>query len=129
MDGVASVRASAYLLPNGNLIEPEITAPLPRKKLVAEYDPKWREESFSWTEFEAALATDPLQITDASFVSKDSEVTLRIAGCLNGEKFNDIYCDVFVRGRSLLVARSDGKDFNLDAFIDLGQDYWDSFGT
>lgn len=129
INGVSAVRATAHLLPNGNLIYPEITSLLERKKLVAEYVPKWREESFSWKEFEEALATDPLQISDAGFVSKNNETTLRFSGYLNGEKFYDVYCDVFVRGSSLSVSRSDGKDFNVDAFIELGQDYWDRFGT
>jgi hypothetical protein len=120
------VRAGTHHLPSGKFIGPENISPEQRENLSAEYYLKWREESFSWTEFEAALATDPLQITDAGFVSKDNQATLRFSGYLNGEKFNDIYCDVFVGGRSLSVSRSDGKDFSVDDLVDLGEEYWRS---
>jgi hypothetical protein len=127
MDGVTSVRATVNIHPAEKLIVPENTSREQHGKLIAEYHSKWREESFSWAEFETALATDPLRILNAGFVSKNNEATLRLGGILNGEKFNNIYCEVFMRGRSLSVSRSDGKDFNLDAFIDLGRDYWKNF--
>jgi hypothetical protein len=91
---------------------------------------KWRVETVGWTEFESALRTDPLQIGDASFVSRSDVTTLRIGGFLDGEKFYDfIYFHVFLRGKNLTASRSDGKDFSIEAFIDLGKKYWDDFGN
>ena len=98
-------------------------------QLVKDYLAKWREETVGWTEFESALRTDPLQIGDASFVSRNDVTTLRIGGFLDGEKFDDIYFDVFLRGKNLTASRSDGKDFSIEAFIDLGKKYWDDFGN
>ena len=47
---------------------------------------------------------------------------------LNGEKFDDIYIDVFLRGNRLWALRGDGQDCSLQGFIDLGMKYWKDFG-
>ncbi len=125
VEAATSVRAIGHFRSIDKYEEPRDISPEERTQLTKEYWTKWREESLSWSEFESALATDPLQITDAAFVSSDCEKTLKLGGFLNGEKFDDIYFDVFVRGRGIDASRSDGNDFNLDAFIELGRNYWD----
>jgi hypothetical protein len=97
--------------------------------LLKDYLAKGRAETVGWTEFESALRTDPLQLGDASIDSRNDVTTLRIGGFLDGEKFDDIYFDVFLRGKNLTASRSDGKDFSIEAFIDLGKKYWDDFGN
>lgn len=126
---VTSVRAIGHFRPIDKYEEPLNISVGERAQLTKEYYAKWREESLGWSEFESALATDPLGITDAAFVSNNDETTLRLGGFLDGEKFDDIFFDVFIRGRRISATRSDGRDFSLDAFIKLGTDYWNHFGN
>jgi len=128
IDGVDSVRAVGHFLPLEKYEESMEASQEEQQRLKAEYYTKWREESLNWLDFEAALVTDPLQIRDASLVSNVGETTVRLGGFLDGEKFDDIYTDVFVRGKELSVSRSDGVDFSFDAFLELGRQYWDSIG-
>ena len=128
LDDVSSVRAIGNFRWVGKFEKPENISREEEVKLVKEYWAKWREESLSWSEFESALVTDPLQITDASYVTDDVTTTLRLGGFLDGEKFDDIYFYVFLRGKTLTASRSDGEDFSLQSFIDLGIKYWDAFG-
>ncbi len=129
LEEVTSVRALGNFRWVGKFEKPENISREEEVKLVKEYWAKWRAESVSWAEFETSLATDPLQIRDASYVSKNDETTLRLGGFLDGEKFDDIYFDVFLRGKTLTASRSDGADFSLEQFIDLGKEYWNSFGN
>ena len=126
---VTSVRAIGHFRWVGEFKEPENASREEREALIKEYWAKWREESLSWSEFEATLATDPFQISDASYVSMNNETTLRLGGFLDGEKFDDIYFDIFLRGKKLSAARSDGKNFSFNEFIKLGKAYWESFGN
>ena len=128
LDEVTSVRAIAHFRWPGNFEEPANISREELELLVKDYQDKWREESLSWHEFESALATDPLQIVDAGFVSSNDLTTLRLGGFLNGEKFDDIYIDVFLRGNRLWALRGDGQDCSLQGFIDLGMKYWKDFG-
>jgi hypothetical protein len=126
---VESVRAIGHFRWVGEFEEPQNVSPEERQRLIEEYWTKWREESVSWSEFESSLKTDPLKITDASCVTNDTTITLRLGGFLDGEKFDDIYFDVFLRGKTLSAVRSDGKEFSLEQLINLGKEYWNSFGN
>lgn len=128
LDEVTSVRAIGNFRWPGKFEDPPNISREERGQLIKEYQAKWRQESLSWSEFESALATDPLQLGDAGYISKDNVTTLRLGGFLDGEKFDDIYFEVFLRGNHLSASRRDGRDFSLEAFIDLGRKYWDDFG-
>jgi hypothetical protein len=128
IDGVNSVRAVGHFLPLDKSAESTDLNREDGQQRNAEYYRNWREESLNWREVEAALLTDPLQIMDARLVSDGDQATLRLGGFLDGEKFHDIYTDVFIRGKGLSVSRSDGIDFSFDAFLELGKLYWESFG-
>lgn len=125
---VSSVRAVGHFRWVGEFELPNDVTPDQRDLLVKEYWAKWREETLSWSEFEAALASDPLDVGDACYVSTNGETTLRLGGFLNGDKFDDIFFDVYLRGGELIASRSDGKNFSLVEFIQLGERYWDLFG-
>ncbi len=129
LDKVTSVRAIGHFRWVGKFEERENITNEEREKLIKEYWAKWREESLSWSEFESALTTDPFQVREARYAFKNSEITLRLGGFLDGEKFDDIYFDVFLRGKNLSASRSDGKEFNLETFIELGKTYWKDFGN
>lgn len=128
LDEVTSVRAIGHFRWVGKFEEPKNTSNEEREKLIKEYWAKWREESLSWCEFESALATEPLQIREARYALIDREITLRLGGFLDGEKFDDIYFDVFIHGKNLSASRSDGKEFNLESFNKLGKRYWEELG-
>jgi hypothetical protein len=129
LEDVTSVRAIVHYRWVGKFEDRENISREEREQLVQQYWAKWRDESLSWSEFEEALETDPLQISDASYASKNNETALKIGGFLNGEKFDGIYFDVFLRGKNLSVSRSDGKEFSLEKFIELGRKYWNSLGS
>ena len=124
IENATSVRANGLFRRCGEFQEPEKASNEERAQLIKAYQEKWREESLSWPEFESILSTDPLQIMDASMVSKNGEVTLRLGGFLNGEKFDDLYFNVFLSGKEISAVRSDGEEFSLHAFIELGKNYW-----
>ena len=125
VDEVASVRAIGHFRRVGKFDEPDDISPEELTRLIEEYRAKWREESVTWLDFELALSTDPLQIMDANFVTDEDSKTLRLGGFLNGEKFNDIYFDVFVRGKDFSITRSDGDNLSLESFRRLGRKYWE----
>ncbi|MGH9819447.1 MAG: hypothetical protein ACRD43_04690 [Pyrinomonadaceae bacterium] len=127
MENVTSVRAIAHFPPIEKCDETQGLSEGERRKVLDEYYGKWREESFGWKQFEAVLSTDPLLTMDASFVSNNDENTLRLGGFLDGEKFNDIFFDVFIRGKRLSATRTDGQDFSVKDFIKLGSTYWEDF--
>jgi len=122
LQDVTSVRAVAHFRPIVEFQEPQDQSA--RHKGIQEYHARWREESFSWKEFELSLSTDPLLIYDANVAEKDNESTLRLGGYLNGEKFDDIFFDVFIRSHGYSLTHPKGHDLSLEQFIDLGQNYW-----
>ncbi len=125
---VNSVRAHLVFRRLGDFKEPVGATPEQRAALVQAYQEKWREESIGWPEFESILFTDPLQVSDAGMVESEDTQSLRLAGFLNGEKFHDVYCEVFVSGAEISAARSDTKEFSLSGFIELGDKYWETLG-
>ena len=127
IEEVTSVRAICHFRWVGKFEDVEGISREEREQLIKEYWAKWREESLSWSEFETALATDPLQISIASYVEENGKTALSLGGMLNGEKFDDIYFDVFLRGGKISVSRSDGKKFGLESSIELGKNYWEDF--
>jgi len=121
---VTSVRANLVFRRLGDFEETFNTKPEERTRLVKEYQEKWREESIGWPEFESLLSTDPLEITDAEMVQHEGSAALRLGGFLNGEKVDDLYSEVFIRGAKISASRSNTKEFALSDFIELGNNYW-----
>jgi hypothetical protein len=129
LENVTSVRAVAHFRPIVEFQEQEDQSAEARHEAIMEYQAKWREESFSWKEFEPALTTDPLLIYDANLVANNSESTLRLGGSLNGEKFDDIFFDVFIRANAYSLVNPKGHALSLEQFIDLGRNYWSELSS
>ena len=91
-----------------------------------DFDIQWREESIDWFEFESILKTDQLRISDADLILSEDSAALKIGGFLNGDKYNDVYCSVFTKGKQLIVYRGDREPFSLEIFEDLAEKHWDS---
>lgn len=128
LDGVTSVRAYQYPCPYKSLLTDDLT-PAAQQVIGEAWATKWREESMSWQEFEAAMPTDPLDILEADLAKSEGQIALRLGGYLNGEKYDDLMCSIYLRAGSLSALRSDGQDFSLDAFMELGRQWWESFAN
>jgi hypothetical protein len=125
--GVKSVRVNKYPPPYEHLI-PEGTSYLERLKIAEGWQSKWREESMNWQEFEEAMGTDPLGVLEADLAEGEGQIALRLGGHLNGEKYNNLWCSVYIRAAKISVSRSDGEDFSLEKLIETGGKWWQSFG-
>ena len=127
LNNVQSVRANVYFRWPGQFIVPKGVSREEESRMVEEYQAKWREESIGWLSFEGSLSTDPLQISDAEFARSNGKLALKITGHLDGERFKDLYCSVFLSGNSLSASRSDGRPFTLEQFMEMGFRYWEEF--
>lgn len=126
VEGATSVRVSTFDYPV--CVLPYVPSE-ENNRFADEYSAKWREESMSWKEFEAALSTDPLEIVEADIAETEGRVAIRMFGFLNGERYDDQHCKVYLRGRALSASRSDGQDFSLRQFMEMGNRYWESPGS
>jgi hypothetical protein len=127
LEGVQSARVVRYAIwPGGCSIPPGISREEERK-LVVEYQSKWREESASWNEFEAGISRENEQVLDISdavlATSHTGAAAIKLCGHLNYA----VYHELFVRLEALKLSGSDGKQFELQEFLKLGEGYWEAF--
>lgn len=124
---VESVRANVYFRWPGEFFIPEGATREEQCRLIEEYQAKWREESIGWLSFEGSLSTDPLQISEAELARGNGAVALKLGGHLDGERFHDLYCSVYIRGSEVSASRSDEQPFSLEQFVEMGRQYWEEF--
>src|SRR5882724_10841255 len=95
LDGVQSARVVHYSIWPGEFSVPAGTAREEESRLISEYQAKWREESFSWSELESAVTIQceqVIDIMDATLASSaDNSVALRIGGMLNYAKWHELF--------------------------------------
>jgi hypothetical protein len=127
LHNVRSVRANVYLRWPGEFVISKDASRDEECRLISEYQAKWREESIGWLSFEGSLSTDPLQISDADIARSSGKVALKLGGHLDGERFNDLYCGVLLRGTSISASRSDERPLSLEQFMEMGRRYWEEF--
>ncbi|NOT61005.1 MAG: hypothetical protein HOP19_12370 [Acidobacteria bacterium] len=124
---VRSVRVNQLQRPYESLLTPEMDWH-EKNEIAKQWFDKWCEQSMSWQEFENAQTTDPLGILEADLLTTADGLTLRLGGHLDGEKYDDVWCDVFIRAKTLNIICSDGQEFGLEKFFDAGDQWWQSFG-
>jgi hypothetical protein len=126
LKGVCSARVSTWVAWPGEIPQIEGRSKEEQTRLVTEYHAKWREESESWSAFEARIGRSTQEITDADLATslKGRGVALRI-GIMDG----GAYFEAKVRADTLNLSRSDGQALNLSGFQELGRLYWDAFGS
>jgi hypothetical protein len=126
LKGVSSARVSTWAAWLGEIVQMEGRSKEEQTRLVTEYHAKWREESESWSAFEARIGRSAPEITDAGLASsvKGRGVALRI-GVMDG----GVYFEARVRADTLNLSRSDGQALNLSGFHELGRLYWDAFAS
>jgi hypothetical protein len=64
LEGIQSARVFRYSIWPGEVFVPPGVSREEESRLVLEYQAKWREESFSWTEFEKAITRECEQVLD-----------------------------------------------------------------
>lgn len=87
LEGVQSARVLRYEIWPGGCSIPDGLSVEDQRRIVDEYQAKWREESGSWTDFEHGITRENEQVFDISHAaitaSSDGPVALKICGHLN----------------------------------------------
>lgn len=128
LSGVQSARVFRYAIwPGGCAILDGLSFE-EQRKLIDEYQAKWREESISWNEFESRVTREYEQvfdISDAAIATSPGAVALKLCGHLNYATYHEVY----VRFQNMEIVGSDGSQFRLMEFQQLGEAYWKAFST
>jgi hypothetical protein len=125
---VTSARATRWQKWPGQIRELKGLPYEEQTRLISEYQAKWREESDSWQSFEKRLATghvDAPDIYNADLAQSDNAVAFRIEVNMEEQGFQVIT----VAAQNLSIRRSDGQLLSLEAFLQLGADYWTAFAN
>lgn len=129
LEGVQSARVLGYSIWPGGCSIPNGLSVEEQRKIVAEYQAKWREESASWSEFESRITRDNEQVFDVSdaaiTASPEGPVALKIGGHINHATYHEVY----LRFETLKIMGSDGKQLTLEEFLRLGEAYWAAHST
>jgi hypothetical protein len=126
LKGVSSARVVVWAAWPGEIAQLEGRSREEQTRLVAEYHAKWREESESWSAFEARIGRSAPEIRDADVAisGEESGVALRI-GIMDG----NAYFEAIVRADGLDLSRSDGQALDLSRFQELGRLYWEAWAS
>jgi hypothetical protein len=126
LGGVQSARVIRYAIWPGGCSIPDGLSFEEQRKMVAEYQAKWREE---WNEFEAGITREDEQVFDISdgalAISPKGPVACKLCGHLNYATYHEVY----LRFETLRISGSDGKQFELEEFQRLGEKYWEAFSN
>ena len=129
LDGVKSARVLRYAIWPGWCATPDGLSFQEQRDMVAEYQAKWREESAPWNEFQSGITCEDEQVFDISdaalAMSPNGPVALKLCGHLNYATYHEVY----LRFETLKILGSDGKQFDLEQFRRLGEEYWEEFGN
>lgn len=127
LSGVQSARVLRYAIWPGDFSVPAGLSRGEENQMIKEYQAKWREESASWVEFESGVTRENEQVLDVSdaaiAISQSGVVALKVSGHFNYATYHELY----VRCESLNIFGGDGKQFELEEFLGLGETYWEAF--
>jgi len=124
---VTSARAVIQVRWPGEYVRPSGISREEEEPLIREYWSKWREQSLGWAEFEAALHSNTLDIGDASLAIGLNGRTMRIGGMLDGDTFDDQYCEACIAFKDLSIRSSENVALSLEEFDQLGVTFWEEF--
>ena len=129
LGGVQSARVLRYAMWPGGCSIPNGLSVEEQRRIVAEYQAKWREESASWNEFESRITREDEQVFDISdaalAMSPKGPIALKLCGHLNYATYHETY----LRFETLKISGSNGKQFELEEFQRLGEKYWEAFSN
>ena len=125
LDEVHSVRVLRFAIWPGEFKVPPGVSRSEEASLVADYQSKGREESYTWSDLEASVTRENEQVLligDASLaLSEEDAVALRLCCQLNDSRYHEL-C---VRAGGLRISTSDGGRFTVEEFQSLGESYWE----
>ena len=124
---VTSARATITVRWPGECVLPPAASREVQGILIAEYQAKWREQSLGWSEFETAFPANLLVISNASLAVGAESGTLQLQGMLDGDTFDDLYCEVCIDFNGLVIKTSENQELSLDEFDQLGIAYWEAW--
>jgi hypothetical protein len=116
LDAVQSARVLRYAIWPGGCSIPDGLSVEEQRKIVAEYQAKWREESASWNEFESRITREDEQVFDisdaAAAMSHGGPVALKLCGHLNYATYHEVY----LRFETLRISGTDENRSSLKSF-------------
>lgn len=121
VDGVQSVRSLRSVPWPGGCSIPQGMPNAQQQTLIAEYHRKWREESQSWSDFEASVSHG-LNVSNATLGRGSGVVALRL-GLLVA---NDSYVEAYIRGDGIAFYIGERR-VAPEEFVAFGEAYWDAF--
>ena len=125
---VTSARVTRWARWPGDVAELKGLSHEEQTRIVAEYQAKWREESDSWQSFEDHITSgqiDAPDIDNAQLARDNKAVALRLDIDTDDQGFRVLT----IAAESLTIRRSDGNLLSLEAFTQLGEDYWSAFAS
>ncbi len=128
MIDVESARATQHILWPGECVVPAGSSRDDERRIIDEYRAKWREESFSWDDFERAAGSGEHEILEASLVRGD-RTSIHLSTCPTVATATNHAHEVFVRAEAMSLVGSDGTDFGIERFLAMGEAYWEAFGS
>lgn len=130
-EGVSSVRAiSSFPFPAEPII-PAIATKEEARQLRQKYDPKWREQSVDWGALEEQLRIyeESIDIYNVELARDSDQVAMKLDGMLWDEKaYREAFYRLFIRANTVQFSDTNGGDYDLDQFQELGGRYWEAFG-
>ncbi len=129
LQDVESARVTSWAIWPGKCADIKGKSRDEQQLLIAEYQAKWREDSMGWTAFEAALAGQAFDISDAEVARARTKTCLKLYGHPLGGEFKDHYFGIILRAGRLVIGLGDDQVLDLEAFVKLGNDYWEAFAA
>jgi len=129
LDGVQSARVLRYAIWPGGCSIPDGLSVEEQRRIVAEYQAKWREESASWNDFETQITRQDEQVFDISDAALATSPNGRLALKLCGHLNHATYHEVFLRFETLKILGSDERQLELEEFLQFGETYWQAFSN
>jgi len=127
LNGVRSARITQSAPWPGEFYAPKDSSREIESALIADYQSKWRDESFSWSEFEAKLSGEhTAEVYSAAYViGPDGGFALRLVMHVDDET----YPELFLHAEGLTILKNDGESLSLEQFLKLGESYWEAFAA
>ena len=122
---VSSVRCLSNTIWPGSC---DIPAGLPaseKRRIVQEYQAKWRQYSVDWLQLEQSLHAGKYEIgvSDGALVRNDN-VAMRIEGFHNKD---DMYHELYIYAETVDIRIGHDRSVTMEEFLGYGQAYWDAF--
>lgn len=98
-------------------------------RIQSEFSALGRTESMRWSDYAENFREDAFfQIMNADLAERKDSCALRLEGYFDGETYCGNWWTISVCAQSYRLSRGRSEDISIKEFIQIGQDYWDTFG-